>query len=217
MFFLKKTLTFSLAIVFTQAFSQAIVEEKTQATFGDNSVIQDSNLELAFAGQQKVAMHTTLDSDLDNSLNGSTSSLESDNEENTADIVFLGPAADTKYKRGNAIQVRWTGGNPDDEYALDLFDGRFHYRHIGELKNSGTYPWIIPKDVDPGKEYRFKLTNTNDFGEFAFSKTFIIKRRVPIVAWIVPGAIVVGGVLFLILYDDSPAVVPDLPAPIEPN
>jgi len=62
---------------------------------------------------------------------------------------FLAPIADSKFKRGGAIQVRWTGGNPDDEYALDLFDGRFHYRHVGELKNSGTDPWIIPKDVKP--------------------------------------------------------------------
>jgi hypothetical protein len=114
------------------------------------------------------------------------------------------------------IEVRWSGGNPDDEYALDLFDGKYHYRHIGELKNSGVYPWNIPKDVSPGKEYRFKLTNTNDFSEYSFGETFIIKRKVPILAWIIPGGLIITGVVTLLLQDDSSGELNDLPIPIDP-
>jgi hypothetical protein len=131
-------------------------------------------------------------------------------------IKFLGPRADAIYKKGKLIEIRWTGGNPDVEYALDLFDGRFHYRHIGELKNSGTYPWVIPKDIDPGKNYKFKLTNTDDFGEFAFSESFIVKRKVPLAVWFIPGALVVGGGIYLIATSGSDEL-PDLPAPIDPN
>ena len=131
-------------------------------------------------------------------------------------IEIYAPEENMVYKRGDMIEVRWSGGNPDDEYALDLFDGKYHYRHIGELKNSGVYPWNIPKDVSPGKEYRFKLTNTNDFSEFSFGETFIIKRRVPILAWIIPGGLVITGAVILLLLDDSNGELNDLPVPIDP-
>ena len=132
-------------------------------------------------------------------------------------IEFMSPTADSKYKRGRMIEVRWSGGDPDAEYSLDLYNGPHHYLQIGGLKNSGVYPWIIPSDVEPGKEYKLKLTNTVDFGEFAFSKTFTIKRKTPVALWLVPAAaLVVGGVVFLILNQPDPEIS-DLPAPPEPQ
>lgn len=131
-------------------------------------------------------------------------------------LEIYAPEENMVFKRGDMIEVRWSGGNPNDEYALDLFDGKYHYRHIGELKNSGVYPWNIPKDVSPGKEYRFKLTNTNDFSEYSFGETFIIKRRVPILAWIIPGGVIITGVVILLLQDDSSDELNDLPIPIDP-
>jgi len=217
MFLLKKALALLMLIAFTQVFSQDISIEKAQTEVNnydeyqriDNEVQSSENR----SGSQNVNGDLVF---VSNDVDASAGRDVSDENEGTAEITFLAPIADSKFKRGSAIQVRWTGGNPDDEYALDLFDGRFHYRHIGELKNSGTYPWIIPKDVKPGKEYKFKLTNTDDFGESAFSRTFIVKRKVPIAVWIVPGALVVGGAVYMLFfYGDDPE--PDLPAPIEPN
>lgn len=131
-------------------------------------------------------------------------------------IEIFSPDSNIVFKRGEVIEIRWSGGNPNDKYALDLFDGRYHYRHVGELNNSGVYPWIIPKDVSPGKEYRFKLTNTNDFSEYSFGETFIIKRKVPIVAWIIPGGLVITGILVILLNDDPSNEPNDLPVPIDP-
>jgi hypothetical protein len=205
MFFLKQALTLIVTLTFTLAFSQDNSAERYSASV--NSVSDAPISENIEASGDMESDHFE--------VNDPTISIIMDENENTADIAFLGPSEGTKYKRGNAIQIRWTGGNPEDEFALDLFDGRFHYRHVGELKNSGTYPWIIPKDVEPGKEYKFKLTNTNDFGEYAFSKTFIVKRRVPVLVWIIPGALVVGGATYLLLSGEKEE--PDLPAPIEPN
>ena len=131
-------------------------------------------------------------------------------------IEIFSPDTNMEFKRGEVIEIRWSGGKPDDEYALDLYDGRHHYRHIGELKNSGVYPWIIPKDVSHGKEYRFKLTNINDFSDFSFGETFIIKRKVPVVAWIIPGGIIVTGAVILLLQNDPSNGPSDLPIPIDP-
>ncbi len=205
---LKKVLTLALFIVFNQVFSQDILTEDFQSkTHRSNEYLNTENQDLS-----SDILVESVQGDTDMIIE----TVASDENEGTADITFLAPIADSKFKRGSAIQVRWTGGNPDDEYALDLFDGRFHYRHVGELKNSGTYPWIIPKDVKPGKEYKFKLTNTNDFGEFAFSRTFVVKRKVPVAVWIVPGALVVGGAVYLLFFHGEDEIS-DLPAPIEPN
>jgi hypothetical protein len=198
-----------MLIVFSQVFSQDILVEESQSIDYKSYeflITENQNKSSDISGEFKKENHQ---------MDFIIESDASDENEGTADITFLAPIADSKFKRGNAIQVRWTGGNPDDEYALDLFDGRFHYRHVGELKNSGTYPWIIPKDIKPGKEYKFKLTNTNDFGEYAFSRTFVVKRRVPVLVWIIPGALVVGGATYLLLSGEEEE--PDLPAPIEPN
>ena len=205
---LKKALTLLMLIVFSQVFSQEILVEKSQSENYrsdefPNTENQNRSSDVSVE-PTRGQMDLIIESDA------------SDENEGTADITFLAPIADSKFKRGGAIQVRWTGGNPDDEYALDLFDGRFHYRHVGELKNSGTYPWIIPKDVKPGKEYKFKLTNTNDFGEYAFSRTFVVKRKVPVAVWIVPGALIVGGAVYLLFFHGDEGIS-DLPAPIEPN
>jgi hypothetical protein len=205
---LKKALTLLMMIVFSQVFPQDMLVEEFQSNNHEshefsNAEDQDRSSDIS-VGSMQGEMDLIIESD------------PSDENEGTADITFLAPIADSKFKRGGAIQVRWTGGNPDDEYALDLFDGRFHYRHVGELKNSGTYPWIIPKDVKPGKEYKFKLTNTDDFGEYAFSRTFVVKRKVPVAVWIVPGALIVGGAVYMIFFYGEDEMS-DLPAPIEPN
>jgi len=210
MFLLKKALVFLMMIAFTQVFSQDLPLEKFQSTDNKSDEIQNTE-------NRNGSSDATGELVKENNQNDFiVESEDSDENEVTAEITFLAPIADSKYKRGSAIQIRWTGGGPEDEYALDLFDGRFHYRHVGELKNSGTYPWIIPKDVKPGKEYKFKLTNTNDFGESAFSKTFIVKRKVPVAVWIVPGALIVGGAVYMLFFYDN-GEIPDLPAPIEPN
>ena len=210
MFLVKKVLTLLLLIAFSQVFSQDILVEESRS-------IENKSDEFLNSDNQNGSLDITEGSIEENSkMELIIESDPGDESQGTAEITFLAPITDSKYKRGNSIQVRWTGGNPDDEYALDLFDGRFHYRHVGELKNSGTYPWIIPMDVKPGKEYKFKLTNTDDFGEFAFSQTFVIKRRVPVAVWIVPGALVVGGAVYMLFFYGEDEIS-DLPAPIEPN
>jgi hypothetical protein len=205
---LKKALTLLMIIVFNHVFPQDMLVEEFQSN-------NHGSHEFSNAEDQNRSSDISVGS-IEGEMDLIIESDASDENEGTADITFLAPIADSKFKRGGAIQVRWTGGNPDDEYALDLFDGRFHYRHVGELKNSGTYPWIIPKDVKPGKEYKFKLTNTNDFGEYAFSRTFVVKRKVPVAVWIVPGALIVGGAVYLLFFHGDEGMS-DLPAPIEPN
>jgi len=217
MFFLKQTLTILLIVAFTQAVSQELNNEKFYSNDKTNTNSQISDIANTNIEEGKGLTNPYSDQQIEKDLLAMASERIKQNNEDGAPIEFLAPVVDAKFKRGRMIDIKWTGGDPEQDYALDVFDGKFHYRHVAELKNSGSYPWIIPSDVKPGKEYKFKLTNTDDFGESAFSKTFIIKRKVPIAAWIIPGAIVVGGAVFLLFYDNSDPVLSDLPIPIDPE
>jgi hypothetical protein len=218
MFCIKRTLTILFIVAFIQAFSQESLNEKLRTNNNADAAYMVSSDDGKTVNQkERLEDYSSQSKSETGNLTRESESEVLMEDKNAVQIEFLAPGTGAKFKRGKMIQLRWTGGRPDDEYALDLFNGRFHYRHIGELKNSGIYPWIIPVDVEPGKEYKFKLTNTEDFGEYAFSNTFIIKRKTSVAAWIVPGALVVGGGLFLIFYDNSPYELPDLPWPIDPN
>jgi hypothetical protein len=218
MFFLKQTTTILLIVAFTQAFSQDLNGKRLYSNDISDSDYLKSVVEKQLEGNRNLTYVESTVLEEPFLLVRTTDIPDEENDGAVAEPVkFLAPVAEAVFKKGKMIEIRWTGGNPEDEFALDLFDGRFHYRHIGELKNSGTYPWIIPKDVEPGKQYKFKLTNTEDFGEYTFSESFIIKRKVPIGVWIIPGALVVGGAAYLLFRDNSSGELPDLPPPIEPN
>ena len=217
MFFLKQNTILLLIVAFTQAFSQEMNSDRFYANDQENTQYSISSNDNQLVNEREGSMQMKSDH-FENDLLVMVSDIPNQENEDSAvePIQFLAPSAEAVFKKGWMVEVRWTGGNPDDEFALDLFDGRFHYRHLGEVKNSGTYPWVIPKDVEPGKEYKFKLTNTEDFGEFTFSQSFIIKRKVPIAAWLIPGALVVGGGIYLLLSIENNEL-PDLPTPIDPN
>jgi len=219
MFFLKQTTTFLLIVAFTQAFSQEFNSEKFYSDDKENTEHLNFTDEYQMSDKREGLIQLDpLEPGVQDLLVMVSDTPDQDNDEVVAEpMKFLAPSAEAVYKRGAMVEVRWFGGNPEDEFALDLFDGRFHYRHIGELKNSGTYPWIIPKDVEPGKEYKFKLTNTDDFGEYTFSESFIIKRKVPTAAWLIPSAIVVGTGAYFLFKDNSSGKLSDLPTPIEPE
>lgn len=219
MFFLKQTTTLLLIVAFTQAFAQELNSKRFYSDDIKNTEYLNPAMDNLSESEREGSMHLRSLELNGNELLVMVSDIpKNDDDEMVAEpIKFLAPSAEATYKKGKMIEIRWTGGSPEDEFALDLFDGRFHYRHIGELKNSGIYPWIIPKDVDPGKEYKFKLTNTEDFGEYTFSESFIIKRKVPIAVWIVPGALVVGGAAYLLFRDNSSGELSDLPTPIDPE
>ena len=217
MFFLKQTTILLLIVACTQAFSQEMNSKRAYTNDAENTQYLNSSIDSQLVNEREGSVQIKSELSENDLLVMASDIPDQENDEVIAEpIKFLAPSAEAIFKKGWMVEVRWTGGNPDDEFALDLFDGRFHYRHIGELKNSGTYPWIIPKDVEPGKEYKFKLTNIDDFGEFAFSESFIIKRKVPIIAWLIPGALVVGGGVYLLISTKSDELS-DLPTPIDPN
>jgi hypothetical protein len=111
------------------------------------------------------------------------------------DLTVLGGR---RFVRGKEYQVTWMGGEPDDLLNLELFrKGRRTYR-IPDIKNTGTYKWIIPANVKPSNWYRFSLTVVDNPSTGTTSETFKIKRKFPRGLIVIPGIIVTGAVGYLI-------------------
>lgn len=91
-------------------------------------------------------------------------------------------------KRGKSTDFRWSGGRGDNILTVDLYKGEQLIRGLGELPNTGTATLKLPKDIKPGSGYRYKISDERNRDEVVYSKSFTIKRQVPLEIMIGSGA-----------------------------
>ena len=77
----------------------------------------------------------------------------------------------------------------------------------------GHYKLTLPKDVKPGKDYRFRISDTKNKDEVVYTGTFIVKRKTPLIVKILPVVAVGVGVVLLGGGDDGPSNIPNPPDP----
>lgn len=63
-----------------------------------------------------------------------------------------------KYKKGDKINLRWTG-NPQDRYVLELWKEGKPFKTIASNIQTESYPVTLYKSYGKGKDYRFRLTS----------------------------------------------------------
>ena len=134
-------------------------------------------------------------------------------------IKFVYPMSTTVVKRKSPITIRWSGGQPEITYFLELYKNGIFQQQIAEVKDVNRYEWQVTKDLNGGKDYQFRLVNSRFFGDYSFSDKFQIKNRIPRAFWVVPAAAGAAGIYFLIklIVESGPEPEEqDLPAPIEP-
>lgn len=100
-------------------------------------------------------------------------------------------------KRGKSYDITWTGGRGDNILNFELYQGDEKIVVFEERPNVGNTSMTIPKDVKPGT-YRFKISDSRNRDEVVFTGDFIVKRKIPLVATIGVGVVVVGGAILLI-------------------
>lgn len=100
-------------------------------------------------------------------------------------------------KRGKPYDITWTGGRGDNILNFELYQGDEKIVVFEERPNVGNTSMTIPKDVKPGT-YRFKISDSRNRDEVVFTADFIVKRKIPLVATIGVGVVVVGGAILLI-------------------
>lgn len=102
------------------------------------------------------------------------------------------------YKRGKRYGISWKPGNTNPIH-IELYKGS--ERMIGELNhpNSGAYTLSLPSRIEPGKDYRLKISDSKKPDDVVYTDYFAVKQRVPLVAKIAAAGIVVGGLTYLVL------------------
>ncbi len=106
--------------------------------------------------------------------------------------------AGTVYRRGRTYQFQWAGGLANEQLKLELYRDSLPNVVITRTLNTGKYAWEIPVDVQPGENYRLKVSSLGDPGNYRFSPFFTIRRKIPTAFKLVPlGVAAATGVLLI--------------------
>ncbi|MEO1253305.1 MAG: Ser-Thr-rich GPI-anchored membrane family protein [Bacteroidota bacterium] len=124
-------------------------------------------------------------------------------------------------KRSRPYNVTWAAGRGSNVLTFDLFNGKDEIVHTyTNIANVGEYQLEIPKDIKPGKNYRFRITDQRNKEDVVFTPYFTIKRKIPLVAKVALFGLAGSGAVLLGGRGNSGVgggEVPLLPDPILPN
>ena len=122
------------------------------------------------------------------------------------------------FKRGKKYEITWTGGTQQNILNFDLYQGTKKITSFPNIANVGHYTLVIPNSIKPGKEFRFRISDTRNKDQIVNTKEFSIERRVPLVYKIVPPILVgVGAYLFIKSNQPEPLEGPPGPEGIDDN
>lgn len=95
------------------------------------------------------------------------------------------------YKKGKQFELTWRPGNTNPVH-IELF--KDNKRLQGELNhpNDGKYSTVFSKDLNPGKGYKIKITDSKQPDQFIFTESFSIKRKIPLLLQVIPAVVIVG-------------------------
>lgn len=129
---------------------------------------------------------------------------------------FKAPAGGSSVKQGKAAHIEWQGGKPDDNVKIELVKGG-KATLLTEGKNTGSYGWVVPKELKKGGGYQLRLTAK---GTTIDSDLFAVKKKTPILLIVAPVAVAGGVAAALSGGGDENPVSPTssaMPRPPKPN
>ena len=112
------------------------------------------------------------------------------------------------FKRGKPYEITWEGGRGDNVLLFELYRDERKIHVFDERPNVGNSTFIIPADVKPGNNYRFKISDKRNKDEVVFTDSFRIKRKTPLAAKAGIGLIAAGLVGVLISTTGEPDEIP---------
>jgi len=119
-----------------------------------------------------------------------------------------------KFKRGKSQDISWKSSKAN-KLKLELYQGNNKVSDLTRSSSANNYNWAIPKKMALGENYKVKATAN---GRYAYSEAFSIKRKVPIILWVIPAVAVIGGTVAVIAGSGSGGGENnDIPPPIGPN
>ena len=137
-------------------------------------------------------------------------------------FVTLNNFADiSQMKRDRPYNVTWAAGRGSNVLVFDLLNKKDEVVHTyTNIANVGEYQLEIPKDIKPGKNYRFRITDQKNKEDVVFTPYFMVRRKIPLVAKVGLVGLAGTGIYMLTNSQGSEAgssEVPFLPDPILPS
>jgi hypothetical protein len=134
---------------------------------------------------------------------------------NATKLIFQ-PLTRSNFKRGDQIDLRWSGGSEVKKISIVLLKGNVVQAKIAEnIDNAHGYVWKIPKKNKTGKKYSIQVIDSDKPDRPSGTPLFTIRPRTSMLVKAVP-LVVVAGVAVLLLNNNKESSG-DLPGPINPN
>lgn len=96
------------------------------------------------------------------------------------------------YKRGKTYNITWKAGN-NNPIHLELYKGNLRLDGAMNHPNNGIYTLNIPPKSKPGSDYRLKISDAKNSDEMMFTPYFKVAPKIPMVAKVLGGLVIVGG------------------------
>ncbi len=106
-------------------------------------------------------------------------------------LKFVSPTTGSGVKIGKPYQIEWKGGSLDRSLKLELLKNKNQVMDLGNVENSGTYTWNVPKTMTKGENFQFKIFDPTKPNDALLSAQFKLKKT-PIILYIGAGTAVVG-------------------------
>jgi len=119
-----------------------------------------------------------------------------------------------KFKRGKLYEIHWSGGRPQNVLNFELFRKDQKTHMFSGIPNGGKYNLVFPMDTKPGKNYRFRISDTKNKDEVVNTEEFTISRKTPLLMKAVP-VLGVGALLYILFQpkEECEGCLPDWPNP----
>lgn len=95
-------------------------------------------------------------------------------------------------KRGKAKTLTWTGGTRQNILNFAIYKGDNYVDVIPNIANAGSYDVVLPTSIKPGKSYYFLVSDSKNKDQVMKTKNFTVKRKVPLLAKVLPVAALVA-------------------------
>jgi hypothetical protein len=137
-------------------------------------------------------------------------------------VKLTGFDAKKTYKKGNSYNLTWKAG-ASNPVNIELYKGGERVSSELNQPNNGSHSFFFPKHLKNGKDYRLKVTDTRNTDEVVYTDYFKVVPRIPMIAKIGAGAVLVGAIVFVLTQKKNPGTPGEeqsdntIPVPILPN
>lgn len=131
-------------------------------------------------------------------------------------LNFVSPSIGSDIKIGKPYTVEWKGGTLDRTLKLELLKNNSQVMDMGNIDNSGSYTWNVPKTMEKGENYQFKLLDPTKPNDAIISTQFKLKKTSMLI-YVGAGVAVVGIVVGVLLGGDNGGGVDCATNPTDPS